>query len=69
MGQDDSLREEGPGTGLAADSGDSVIGSLVLTKSCGSGVLKGFLVLLLTDMYGEPTRHQAVFYEQNRQIL
>lgn len=51
MGQEDSLREEGPGTGLAADSGDSVMGSLVLTKSCGSGVLKGFLVLLLTDMY------------------
>lgn len=51
MGQEDSLREEGPGTGLAADSGDSVMGSLVLTKSCGSGVLKGLLVLLLTDMY------------------
>lgn len=51
MGQEDSLREEGLGTGLAADSEDSVIGSLALTKSCGSGVLKGFLVLLLTDMY------------------
>lgn len=50
-GQEDSLREEGPGTGLAADSGDSVMGSLVLTKSCDSGVLKGFLVLLLTDMH------------------